>query len=200
MNPTTTTETPGETGAAFVSVAAAALALKVSARTVRRQCAAGTIPARRVGGLWQVEIESARESDKSASDRAAKSDTGLDVESDKSDKGAANNRPNRTTESDKSATDLTAHLLEEVRFLRATVEQLQRDGAEVRAALRAALKLSSSEGAPQLPASAPDAPESAPTGTVGTNSQQAATGAQKGTGAAITYDSIADMVERSMGK
>jgi hypothetical protein len=36
--------------------------------------------------------------------------------------------------------DFHAHLIEENKFLRATVEQLQRDGAETRAALRVALK------------------------------------------------------------
>ena len=41
---------------------------------------------------------------------------------------------------------------EEIRFLRGTIEQLQRDGAEVRAALRAALKLAAPQSAPQLTA------------------------------------------------
>jgi hypothetical protein len=37
-------------------------------------------------------------------------------------------------------TDLTTHLAEENRFLRGVIEQLQRDGAETRAALCEALK------------------------------------------------------------
>lgn len=138
----TATDTKPSAGAPWLSVSQAASLLGTSPRTVRRQCAAGQLPARRVGGLWQVEMNTATESDKSAIDRAAKSDTGLKVKPAKSDTSMSDNRPGRTSETDKSASDLTAHLLEEVRFLRATVEQMQRDSAEVRAALREALKQS----------------------------------------------------------
>jgi hypothetical protein len=44
------------------------------------------------------------------------------------------------TGADGADTTLTAHLLDENRFLRGVIEQLQRDGAETRASLREALK------------------------------------------------------------
>ena len=112
---------------------------------------------------------------------------------------------------------------EEIRFLRSTIEQLQRDGAEVRAALRAALKLAAPTEAPQLTAGDATGAAAAPTPTEAPQSAGAASGASvgvvassgapetpqratapaKGTGAKahgapLTYGDIADALERDL--
>ncbi len=194
-----------DTPARWLSVSEAALLWGTSARTVRRGCAAGTIPARRVGSMWQVESDAAK-SDTSANDRAAKSDTVASVKSAKSDTDAAISRPSRTSKSDKSATDLTEHLLAEVAFLRAALEQRDRDAAELRAALRAALKLTAGTSAPQLEAGAVAVSEREQSGAA--NNVPSVTPAtpetpqmpEKRGGAALSYGDIADELERNMRK
>ncbi len=185
----------------WLSVSEAAQLWGTSARTVRRQCKAGTLPARRVGSVWQVESDAAK-SDTSAKEHAAKSDTVASVKSAKSDIGAANNRPSRTGETDTSATDLTEHLLAEVAFLRATVEQLQRDGAETRAALRAALKLNGVASAPMLEAGAapPQAASIAAANIVPSPTPATPEQPEKRGGAALSYGDIADEIERAMNQ
>jgi len=93
-------------------------------------------------------------------------------------------------------------------FLRGVIEQLQRDGAEVRAALRKALELAPK----QLAAPSPSVPDAPPVGQVGTDSSArnapqsqlsnksgsydgaALNGAQKG-GESLTLGEVADMIE-----
>ena len=58
----------------------------------------------------------------------------------------------RTATGEREPTRREREQQEEISFLRSTIEQLQRDGAEVRAALRAALKLAAPQSAPQLTA------------------------------------------------
>jgi hypothetical protein len=198
----TETQTAQTDGARqWLSASAASLRLGTSARTVRRLCASGELCARRVGSVWQVNLDTSvgeaatqTEPDKSAKSRTVgqvghdRADTDLSVKPEKSDTNAA-----------KSDTDLTAHLLAEVAFLRATVEQLQRDGAETRAALRAALKLSAGESAPQLMQGTPEqspeakAPKSA---SVSERSQQTPASAQES--APIDYNAIADEIENRL--
>jgi excisionase family DNA binding protein len=173
----------------WLSVSEAAALLGMSARTVRRQCAAGQLPARRVGSVWQVEAD------------AAKSDTDLNVNSAKSDTNAAKSRTSRTPDAAKSDTpdsDRVAEMRAEIQFLRGVIEQLQRDGAETRAALREALK----SKAPQLTqGSSPDAPQSPQNGAAGKDSRRAENGAQKPAerdGGPVTYGSIADELEEKL--
>jgi hypothetical protein len=90
-------------------------------------------------------------------------------------------------------------LMEEVRFLRATVEQLQRDGAEVRAALRDALK----SKVPQLATGTPQPPEAAQIvsgDNVPNVTTEAVKSATKRDGAALTYGDIADALERRLNQ
>lgn len=76
---------------------------------------------------------------------------------------------------------LTAHLVEENRFLRGVIEQLQRDGAETRNALREALKLAPKQLAapsPATPGATMGAPKAAP----------------------LTYGDIADLIEQELNR
>ena len=186
----TPTVTTPSAGAAWLSVRDAAAALCISPRSVRRQCAAGALPSRRVGSVWQVQADAAK-SDKSDINGADKSDTDSNVKSDRPDTGAAKSRTSRTESADKSDTDLTAHLLKEVRFLRAALEQRDRDAAEIRAALRAALKLSAGEVAPQLTQGATDAQQSARTGSASNHSHASASAPDWSS----IYGQIADELE-----
>ncbi len=106
-------------------------------------------------------------------------------------------RQNDATGRDSDA-ERIAELKSEVAFLRGLVEQRARDGAELRAALREALKLSPR----QLEAGTPIEPrEAPPTGAAGNDSPGDATVAQrpaKRDGAALSYGDIADEIERSM--
>jgi hypothetical protein len=107
-------------------------------------------------------------------------------------------RQNDATERDSDA-ERIAELKTEVSFLRGLVEQRDRDGAEVRAALREALKLAPK----QLEAGRSAPPQRAETGAAGTNSPGDATVAPrpvKRDGAALSYGDIADALELSMRK
>jgi hypothetical protein len=127
---------------------------------VQRRCKSGKLRARLAttddGHEWQIEaaaLEGADTDDTNDSDGA---DT-----SDKVSTSAANVPPTSDEETtvevsevspgaaivptgaDSAQSTLTAHLLEENRFLRSALEARDRDGAELRAALREALKISS---------------------------------------------------------
>lgn len=112
----------------------------------------------------------------------------------------ANRSPDVRTNND----DFNTHLIEENKFLRAVVEQLQRDGAETRAALREALKLAPKELPMEAASSATDgAPESgdsgAPKRATAQDSPKGESGPQRPADApesALTYGDIADQLER----
>jgi hypothetical protein len=71
-------------------------------------------------------------------------DTGPDVTPDtKQAEAGRDDRPRPDVTPDADQSTLTVHLLEENRFLRAALEARDRDAAELRAALREALKISS---------------------------------------------------------
>jgi hypothetical protein len=210
-----------EEPARWLPTSQAAAALNVTPKTIRRRIERGELEARKVardgGGIvWQVCI-----GDETLVVTDTGTDTGTDTEH--PSKGTRNahrkgqaERVTDTgtpievdTEKDMGVerkghgkdTDLTTHLLEEVRFLRAALEQRDRDAAELRAALRAALKLTGATSAPQLEAGTPEAPEreqSAPVGNVPSAQPDDGHRPEKRTGAAITYDSIADEIERRL--
>ena len=147
-------------GAAVVwlSVAQAAAALGISSKTVWRRARAGELTARKVasergGKVWEIALNPSGQTDRPTgqarpdTERPSKAQT-PEIEREASGQterppsGQAAKPSGQSLSGEAgAAVQFTAHLIEENRFLRATVEQLQRDGAEVRAALREALKL-----------------------------------------------------------
>jgi hypothetical protein len=128
--------------AAWLSTADAAALLGVSPRAVQRRAERGTIAARKVdhGRSFRWEID-ARDLDANTS-AATSSNVRLKFAQCSPITREDVRQMDANTSPDVRAidSDFHAHLIEENKFLRATVEQLQRDGAEVRAALREALK------------------------------------------------------------
>ncbi len=152
----------------FLSVAETAQLLRVSARSIQRRCHAGTLGARiietKFGPQWEVdraEVEkAAREAATHPRQRRDRGPTiaateprhvagpGATIATDAPDSQIA----------DRGGDDLAARYIARLEtendFLRATVEQHQRSEAELRAALREALK-----AAPrQLMSGTPEAP------------------------------------------
>lgn len=130
----------------WLSTADAAALLGVSPRAVQRRAERGTLNARRVkrGSRehWEVDagdvvanMDANTSAVTSPDVRATVAECSPIALEDVRDV-VANTSPD-VRDIDR---DFHAHLIEENKFLRATVEQLQRDGAEVRAALREALK------------------------------------------------------------
>jgi hypothetical protein len=124
----------------WVSTAKAAAALGVSERTVLRRAAAGKLESRRETTARGVVVVVSLESQDVP--------TGADIVRTGADTQTTLETPPNGVEVPTGAdgavrgadTTLTAHLLDENRFLRGVIEQLQRDGAETRASLREALK------------------------------------------------------------
>lgn len=188
----------------WFSVNEAAQLLGTSARTIRRQCAAGQLPARRVGSVWQVEADAAKSRTRGqvGHDRA---DTDLSAKSDKSDTSAAKSRTSRTPDADKSDSDRDAEtivdLRDQLRFMRGVIEQLQRDGAETRQALKRALDLAPKQLTVGEVATTPtEAPQRAETGATAKETGPTASDPQQPAGARETdwnkaYRDIADELE-----
>lgn len=170
----------------WLSTADAAALLGVSPRAVQRRAERGTLSARRVkrGSREHWEIEARDVAANMVANTSAV--TSSNVRS-----MVAKCSPNTPEDGLQSVAntspdvrdidrDFHAHLIEENKFLRATVEQLQRDGAEVRAALREALK----SKPPQLAASTDDGAQSLQTKTReeagNTDTGKDAKGAQNG--------------------
>ena len=199
----------------WLTTSQAAAALGISPKTVWRRARAGELTARKVAGerggkVWEIALKPSGQTDRPSgqtrpdTERPSKAQT---PEIEREASGQTERPPNGQAAKPNgqslsgeagAAVQFTAHLIEENRFLRATVEQLQRDGAEVRAALREALK----QRAPQLPqGSAQDAPESPQTGAADTDSPKAAKGSENGLKrdkSPLSYGDIADELERSL--
>lgn len=227
-HPTTTkTQAPDdETGAAWLSVGDAAALLGVSARAVQKRAERGTLTARRVqhGRALRWEIDG-RELD--ANQSANGSQDVRKVGAKRSQDGREPNAQNANSERETvrkmdarrsqdgrerfASTDaLTAQLLAQLEtenaFLRATVEQLHRDGAETRAALRESLK----QRAPQLTAGESSTINPTPTDAQQRDEKRAATketgdapnGSQRQAGAPeetdwnTVYADLADEIEK----
>jgi hypothetical protein len=96
-------------------------------------------------------------------------------------------------------TDLTTHLAEENRFLRGVIEQLQRDGAETRAALREALK-AMPKALPEGTAPAPQSPEATAISPDGVAHTEPSSGPQNGASGpdVSSYGALADWLENQM--
>lgn len=164
------TPTPPDTSQPQVlGVAAAARLLGVSARTVQRRCHAGKINARRVlsefGEQWEIErseVEKAQVEATTAppTDAATPPRHVAPVSQPQPDNIHRKISPVEGSESEGLAARYIARLETENDFLRATVEQHQRSEAELRAALREALKAQPKQLTAGTPEAAPSAPES----------------------------------------
>ena len=189
----------------WLTTSQAAARLGISERTVRRRCEGGKLAAHQVttdsGREWRVDPAAvgADSSGQAADTAPAKLRTGADTQeqpadtcgqaadgvrtpaakqvaapADSSGQGAAITADAPATAAD---TSREQELREEVKFLRGVVEQQQRDAAELRAALREALRMSAralpagevdastSTASAEAPAAPPGAPrvDAAPT-------------------------------------
>lgn len=129
MNPT---DHDFDMGAQWLPVATVAARLGISERTVQRRAQRGELEARAVsdeqGKRLLIRLDVPTGADKVPTPIHVQTGEAADTS-----RVAADKLPTG------EGTTLTAHLLSENAFLRGVIEQLQRDGAEVRAALRKAL-------------------------------------------------------------
>jgi hypothetical protein len=173
----------------WVSVSDAAKARGVSVRTVKRWIENGEVETRKDGARRLVLLPVERDTEGTQEGHDAPSHV--------------QKEDTKGTRSVNQHADREAELKEEIRFLRGVIEQLQRDGAETRAALRKALE----SGRPQLTSGTPNevpetVPETPQKATASTYSKAQAT-PQKATecpktsyGEGLTYGDIADELER----
>jgi hypothetical protein len=184
---TTGRDSDATPGAFVASIGDAAKSLGVSIRTVQRRIERGQMSVIERDGRRFVQLPNGTPTD--ATPGATGDATPRQVD--------ATPRQNDATGRDSDA-ERIAELKAEVAFLRNVVEAQQRDGAETRAALREALKLAPK----QLNAAPPERPTAPPTDTATKDSRPTKRSAQKPTGtqesAPITYDSIADELERML--
>lgn len=210
----------------WVDAGEAARLLGVSEKTVWRRAKAGALEARKVargrgGFVWEIALEATGQ----PTDRPDKTDrtpTGQNSASSSNLRLKATDRPDKSDRpTDRTATgqneEMTARLLAQLEgenaFLRGVVEQLQRDGAETRNALRRALELApkqlvapspsgiASPVAPAPDGSARNAPQRAQNSEAGTSSGAALNDAKTrgiNAGAGLTYGDIADELERML--
>lgn len=201
----------------WLCVSEAAAVLGVSEKTVWRRAKGGKLTARKVAGgrggfIWEIALDAVPDSTGQPTDRPDSQSTGQpDKPTGQNGRAAAIHaqidRTKRPDKSDRPTGQATGHegemtirllgqLETENAFLRATVEQLQRDGAETRAALREALKL-----APKAITAGETAQNGPQNGAAGGNGLGALNGAQiaperEETG--LSYGDIADMLEKEM--
>jgi hypothetical protein len=218
----TTPESP-ETGAVWLSVAQAATAAGISKRAMQKRATLGRIGARKIGAgagagaVWQIdgrelagancELAGANREPRTANRFAPLANferkTRRELRTDGCEPTA-----NREPMGANSEAELLRATVErdasEIAFLRGVIEQLQRDGAETRAALREALK------APrQLTAGTPAPDEPArieAQGPQNRGGRRREGGDQNGpqitperADGAVTYGSIADELQKTLG-
>jgi hypothetical protein len=180
----------------WVSTTTAAAHFGVSERTILRRAAAGKLESRRETTARGVIIVVALETGevRTGADIVP---TGADTQPTLKTPQIASEVPTGADGADRGAdTTLTAHLLDENRFLRGVIEQLQRDGAEVRAALRDALKVMPKAITSGAADSAPEPPKRTdePTHAPPADASQNAPERDEPT----TYDELADWLEKEM--
>jgi pyruvate/2-oxoglutarate dehydrogenase complex dihydrolipoamide acyltransferase (E2) component len=138
----------------WLSVAEVARLEGIAPRTVQRRCTAGKYTFRTLetanGPRFEINADSLKNSATTEADNAA---TIAATTPRQNEIFAATNAATRRDNSDQNAATMETELRDQLarereqsQFLRGVIEQLQRDGAEVRAALREALK----HRAPQL--------------------------------------------------
>ena len=213
MTPETQSNAPeaSQTPANWIDAGEAARLLGVSEKTVWRRAKAGTLEARKVargrgGFVWEIALETTGQTtyrpDKS--DRTPTGQNGAASfnshlkptgQPDKSD------RPTDRTPTGQNE-EVTARLLAQLEgenaFLRGVIEQLQRDGAEVRAALRKALELAPKQLAAGESSTINQTARNAPQGQLPDLLESydgaALNGPQKGS-ESLSYGDIADALE-----
>lgn len=173
----------------WVSVAEASAALGVSARTIQKRIGRGEIEARRVpwekGTRFEIEARtlnanqertgSANKGERSPLNPQNHAQSSANEKGELKRESRANVRPSEGGELLETLRDSLAREREQIAFLRSTIEQLQREGAETRSALREALRAmpkALTSGAPDngRPESAripPESPQMAPMGNDG---------------------------------
>ncbi len=215
-----------EPSARWISTTDAAARLGVHPRAVQKRAARGSIAARKIGNQWEIDVDSMDASTgpkvdvmDASNGRIADATDASDVQGvDAMDASTGlNGRVHMDASGGVADGERVADLRDEVKFLRGVIEQLQRDGAETRAALRSALKLTGAASVPMLTAGdAPPVPQPTPTeppqrnesgaavneGATGTDSPKdaSAPGTATATGAALTYGDIADEIERNLNQ
>ena len=221
MTPDTPETSPSATEmpAKWVSVAAAAAALGVSARAIQKRAARGTLAARKSerGGavVWEIdgrELGGGMDANGRTDGRElVREPANLLPQVD------ANPAPNHAQsgcepvrEMDANGRELgggmdtnrAAEYRAEIAFLRATIEQLQRDGAETRASLREALKAMPkqlSAGAPETARNAQNEPQNLAAGNGGREASNGPRIVPEREETRLTYGDLADMLEKELG-
>lgn len=177
----------------WLSVAEVSRLEGISARTVQRRCTAGKYTFRTLetanGPRFEIDADSLKKGTATEAENAATI-------------AATTPRQNEifAATMETELRDQLAREREQNQFLRGVIEQLQRDGAETRAALREAQKQSK----PQLTqGSATDGPQRAEitnTNNVPSDAPSAAKSPAKRDGAPLTYNDIADQLERDFNR
>ena len=197
-----------QTGGKWVSTSAAAAVLGVSERTVLRRAVAGKLPSRKETTGRGVVMLVALESGAAGADVPTGAARGADTQNTLESAPEAREVPTGADTFTRGAdTGLSAHLAEENRFLRGVIEQLQRDGAETRAALREALKsmpkaLTTGTDAGESSTTDPEAGngpralQSGAAGTRGHTREKAPQIAPESSETGLSYGDIADWLER----
>jgi hypothetical protein len=148
------TDTPDYSPDAWITAAEAANIEGVTTRAIQRRAAAGKYEAKRVetqaGEQWLINAATLKGAPTLPTDTP---DESRDPTPDKSD---------QTPDSDRDRRDVE-RLEKEVSFLRGLVEQRDRDAAEMRAALREALRVMPKQLGQGTPPETPTQPDQAPT-------------------------------------
>jgi hypothetical protein len=178
----------------WFSTARAASALGVSERTILRRAAAGKLESRKETTARGLVVVVALDT--------GEVPTGADIVPTGADTQTTLKAPEIASEvptgADGADTTLTAHLLEENRFLRAMIEGLQQSEAVTKAALREALKAMPKALTSGTPETAPEPPVSGDKrGREGLGGA-AAKGAQNATesGDEVDFDELESLINR----
>ncbi len=206
MTPANTSNAPEspQTGEKWLSVSVAAAEMGVSVRAVQKRCASGTLPARRVPGT-RGEVWEVRANFNANSERELKANTNANVHRQVRPQiplPVSNEGEQRTNQRELEGERRTfesereRELKDEVRFLRSIIEQLQRDGAETRLALKRALDLAPK----QLTAAPEETTINAQQHTQSGAANNVPSDTQTTPSSALSYGDIADMIEQEMNR
>jgi excisionase family DNA binding protein len=205
-----------------LTVEEAAQLLGVSPRTVQRRCQNGKLSAKQTQGefgeVWEIDRQTVekmagkqpRQAATESGDKPRQSDdreprqattSGVSVAA--TSAAADDSSRARNADQDDAAPDFRAKYIAELEaangFLKSQIEDANRNAAELRAALRAALKLTAGTSAPQLTTGTPEPPERGQSGAAGNVPSATLEDGQrpaKRDGAALSYGDIADELER----
>ncbi len=194
-------------GAQWLTTSQAAAVLGVAERTIQRRAQRGEIEARKAktetGEQWEVRLSGANvppgvapgAANSGASFHAQNAGGGATF-----GEGGARVPPSGATSQD---IEIISDLRDQVAFLRASVEQHQRSEAELRAALREALRAMPkqlTEGAPQSPPGGQGEPPTPKPDNTASDAPGARQRPANRDGHALTYSDIADELERNLNR